>query len=236
MAAWRPAFWHSLDELVKVSGGRLRREGYKFQPLFRTEVAGLGEGIGRVGVTKPKFRKPPGQPMLQLFALAAQHLFQLTVPEAQAEAARNFGPVRIDQAAPPALVPIVWMPVHDWSLFSEQLVLTERGIRLTATITTNPVSLSSDQYAITCLQGRASQLRNMAVNDGRPDTFLGGQYCIRHTSVLGGGIGSAVRSGYLWAGVVAGYGVQITVVGTQTIIDLDRARQLMNCVVLIPPG
>ncbi|MGH3159399.1 MAG: hypothetical protein ACRDNF_22885 [Streptosporangiaceae bacterium] len=77
----------------------------------------------------------------------------------------------------------------------------------------------------------------ISVNEGEPDMFLANQYCIRHTFVTGGvKAGSAVRSEYWWAGVVAGYGVQIFVVGTKSIIDLDQARGLKDAVVLSPAG
>jgi len=111
-----------------------------------------------------------------------------------------------------------------------------RGIRLTAMITRDPVTASSDQFAMDSLQGISSRLGNTAVSEGQPDTFLGGQYCIRHTFVLGGGTGSAVRSEYRWAGVVAGYGVQVFVLGTRTIINAESARRLMDYVLLIPPS
>jgi len=226
----------SLDQLVKASGRRLRRAGYKCMPPYPTEVAGLADGRGRTSVKKRKLRQPAGEPLFQLFAMPGPYSLLLTVPEAQAGLARNLAPVRIDPPAPPAIVPITWIPVPDLSAVTEQLILTVRGIRLTAMITSEPVTASSDQFALSSLQSMASRLGNRAVSEGQPDTFLGGQYCIRHTFVLGGGTGSAVRSEYRWAGVVAGYGVQVFVLGTRTIIDAENARRLMDYVVLIPPG
>ena len=226
----------SLDQLVKTSGRRLKRAGYKCMPPYPVEVAGLADGRGRTVVKKRKLRQPAGESLLQLFAMPGPYSLVLTVPEAQAGLARNFGPVRIDPPAPPAIVPITSVPVPDLSDVSEQLILTVRGIRLTAMITPEPVTASSDQFAISSLQGITSRLRNTAVSEGQPDTFLGGQYCIRHTFVLGGGTGSAVRSEYWWAGVVEGYGVQVFVLGTRTIINAETARRLMDYVSLIPPG
>lgn len=226
----------NLDQLVNASGRRLKRAGYKCMPPYPTAVAGLADGRGRTAVKKRKLRQPPGEPLLQLFAMPGPHSLMLTVPEAQAALARNVGQVRIDPPAPPAIVPITWMPVPDLSAVSEQLILTERGIRLTAVITPEPVTASGDQFAMSSLQAMSGRLGNTAVSEGQPDTFLGGQSCLRHTFVLGGGTGSAVRSEYRWAGLVAGYGVQVFVLGTRTIIDAESARRLMDYVVLIPPS
>lgn len=226
----------SLDQLVKASGRRLKRAGYKCMPPYQTEVAGLANGRGRTVVKKRKLRQPAGEPLLQLCAMPGPYSLFLTVPEAQARLARDFGPVRIDPPAPPAIVPITWMLVPDVSAVSEQLILTVRGIRLTAMITREPVTASSDQFAMTSLQGMISRLGNAAVSEGQPDTFLGGQYCIRHTFVLGGGTSSPVRSEYWWAGVVAGFGLEVFVLGTRTIINLEDARRLMDYVLVIPPS
>jgi hypothetical protein len=226
----------SLDQLVSATGKRLKRTGYSFKPPFMADVAGFADGRGRVVAKKKKGRQPAGQPLLQLFAMPAPYSFFLTVPEAQAGLVREIGRVTVDQAAPPAIVPIVRMGVPNVAAVAEQLVLTERRARLTAIITRDPVTASSDQFVMTCLQGITSQMKNPAVNEGQPDMFLGGQYCIRHTFVIGGASASStVRSEYWWAGVVAGYGVQIFVAGTKSIIDLDQARGLKDTVVLIPP-
>lgn len=225
-----------LDQLVKTSGKRLKRAGYRCMPPYPAEVAGFPGGRARTIVKKKKLRQPAGEPLLQMCAMSGPYSFVLTVPEAQAALGREIGPVRIDQPAPPAIVPVTWLPVPDLSMVGEQLILTARGLRLTAMITRDPVTASSDQFAMSCLQDMGSRLGNMAVNEAQPDTFLGGQYCVRHTFVLGGGTGSTVRSEYWWAGVVAGHGVQIFVLGTKTIIDLEHARRLRDFAVLIPPG
>ena len=225
-----------LDQLVKASGRRLKRAGYKCGPPYRTEVAGLADGRGRTFIKKPKFRKPVGESFLQLFAMPLPYSVVLTVPEAQAEMARNLGPIRIDPPAPPAIVPLTWIPVPDLPDVSEKLILSVPGMRLTAMITREPVTASTDQFVMDCRYGITSRQGNAAMDQGQPDTFLGGQYCIRHTFVHGGGTRSAVRSEYWWAGVVAGYGVQIFVLGTQTIIDAEQARRLMDFVVFIPPN
>jgi hypothetical protein len=225
-----------LDELAKASGRRLRRAGYKCGPLFRTEVVGLADGRGRTFIKKPKFRKPAGESILQLFALPLPYCITLTVPEVQAEMARNLGPIRIDPPAPPAISPLTWIPVPDLPGIGEKLILTVPDMRLTAMITSDPVTASTDQFAMDCLYGITTRLGNAAMGEAQPDTFLGGQYCIRRTFVHGGGTGSAVRSEYWWAGAVAGYGVQIFVLGTKTIIDVEHARQLMDFVALIPPN
>jgi len=225
-----------LDELAKAMGKRLHRAGYKCGPLFRTEVAGIADGRGRTFIKKTKFRKPTGESFLQLMAMPLPYSIVLTVPEAQAEMARNLGPIRIDPPAPPAISPLTWIPVPDLRGIGEKLILTVPGMRLTAMITSDPVTASSEQFATDCLYDITTRLGNTAMGEGQPDTFLGGQYCIRRTFVLGGGTGSTVRSEYWWAGVVAGYGVQVFVLGTKTIIDAEQARQLMDFVVFIPPN
>jgi hypothetical protein len=227
----------SLDQLVRAKGKRLGRAGYSCQPPYPAEFAGFPDGLGRVVAKKKKGRRPAGEPQLQLYARPGPYSLTLTVPQAQAGLTRDFGPVTIDQVAPPAIVPIVRMAVPNGSAVGERLILTERGARLTAMVTQEPVTASSDQFAMSCLQAIASRMKDMAVNEGQPDVFLGGQYCIRHTFVIGGvKAGSAVRSEHWWAGVVAGYGVQIFVVGTKSIIDPDQARRLKDTVVLIPSG
>lgn len=247
----------TLDQLVRASGKRLKRAGFSCLPPFPVEVAGFADGRGRVVTRKKKGRRPAGEPEFQVIAMSRPYSLTLTVPEAQADLVGDFGPVTVDQAAPPAIVPIVRIPVPGTTVpgttvpgttvppatmpgatvVGERLILTERRARLTAMITREPVTASSDQYAMACLQEVTSRTKDIAISEGQPDTFLGGQYCLRRTSVVGGvKAGSSVRSEYWWAGVVAGYGVQIIVAGTKSIIDLDQARGLKDAVVLIPAG
>jgi hypothetical protein len=231
-----PATEPSLDKLLSTTGKRLRRAGYTCGKPYPAEVAGVPDGRGRVVARKKKGRRPASAPQQQLYAMLGPYSLALTVPEAQAGLARDFGPVTVAPVAPPAIVPFVRMAVPGTTGVAERLVLTEGRARLTAVISRDPVSGSSDQFAMSSLQTIMNGLKDAAVNEGQPDMFLGDQYCIRHTFVIGGvRTGSAVRSEYWWAGVVAGYGIQIFVVGTKSIIDLDHARGLKDTVVLIPP-
>ena len=57
---------------------------------------------------------------------------------------------------------------------------------------------------------------------------------MRHTFVHGGiTAGDVVRSEYWWAGVVMERGIQVFVLGTRSIIDLDQARRLQDLAVLV---
>jgi len=232
-----PAAEPSLDKRMATTAKRLKRAGYSCQPPYPAQIAGFTDGRARVVTKKKKGRRPAGEPQLQLYAMAGPYSLVLTLPEAQSGLASSFGPVAIDPAAPPAIVPIVRMGVPNPSQVAERLILTGRRARLTAIMTRDPVTASSDQFATSCLQGITGQMKDVAVNEGQPDMFLGGQYCIRHTFVIGGvKAGSAIRSEHWWAGVVGGYGVQIFVTATKSIIDLDQARGLKDTVVLIPTG
>lgn len=227
----------SVDKLVSRTGRNLKRAGYSVQKPYPAEFAGLADGRGRVVTKKKKRRRAAGQPLLMLYAVPGPYSVMLTVPQREEGLITSFGPVTVEQAAPPAIVPIVRVGVPDVSAVAEELKLTEPRARLTAMITRDPVTVSTDEFAMSTLQKIMRGLKGAAVNEGQPDMFLGGQYCIRHTFVLGGtAMGTPVRSEYWWAGVVAGHGVQIFVVGTRSIIDMNQARGLKDAVVLIPPG
>jgi hypothetical protein len=161
----------------------------------------------------------------------------LTVAEGQAGRAREFGPIMLDAPVAPAITPVVRLLAADRSPVEETIVLTRQNARLTAVISPRPVTTTNDEFAMASLENIRSRLPNMAVGDWQPDEFLGGRPCVRHTFVHGGvGSGGVVRSEFWWAGVMAERGIQIFVLGTKSIIDLDQARQLQDLVVLVPSG
>jgi hypothetical protein len=234
--AVRTATDPSLDKLVGTVGKRLKRAGYSCQAPYPTQFGGFADARGMVAVKKKKGRQPAGESVVQLYGMAGPYSVGLTVPEAQAGLVGSFGPITIGQVHPPAIVPIVRMGVPNVAAVGEKVILTEKQAKLTAMITRDPVTMSTEQFADSCLQGIMGRLRGAEVNEGQPDMFLGGQYCMRRTFVIGGvSHRTAVRSEYWWAGVVAGYGVQIFVAGTKSIIDLNHAGGLKDAVVLIPP-
>jgi hypothetical protein len=230
-----PAATSSLDHFVDITGKRLKRRGYSFAQPYVTEVAGLADGRGRVVARKKKFRRPAGEPQLQLYAMPGSYSLVLTVAEGRAGLGRDFGPVMLDPAVPPAITPVVTMPVAARSSVEETIVLTRRNARLTAVISPGPVTTSNDEFVMASLENMRRRLPHIAVGDWQPDVFLGGRPCVRHTFVHGGvKAGGVVRSEFWWAGVVADRGIQIFVLGTKSIIDLDQARQLQDLVVLVP--
>lgn len=232
-----PAATTSPDDFADITGRRLRRRGYSCGPSYRAEVAGFADGRARVVAKKKRFRRPAGEPQLQLYALTGPYSLILTVTEAQAGLAADIGPVRLDRPAWPAITPIVQMPAVGRSSVEEKLILTRRNVRLTAVVSPGLITTSTDDFAITRLESMRSELPDMAVGDWQPDVFLGGWPCARHTFVHGGvRAGEAVRSEYWWAGVVMNRGIQIFVFGTKAIIDLDQARRLQDLAVLVPPG
>jgi hypothetical protein len=232
-----PAATRSVDDFVDITGRRLRRRGYSCGPPYPAEVAGFADGRARVVAKKKRFRNPAGEPQLQLYAVTGRYSLILTVTEAQAGLAADLGSIRLDPPASPAITPVVQIPAVGRSAVEEKLVLTRRNVRLTAVVSPGLTTTSTDDFAITRLESMRSQLPDMAVGDWQPDVFLGGWPCARHTFVHGGvRAGEAVRSEYWWAGVVTDRGIQIFVLGTKAIIDLDQARRLQGLAVLVPPG
>ena len=232
-----PVATTSVDDFVDITGRRLRRRGYSCGPPYRAEVGGFADGRARVVAKKKRFRRPGGEPQLQLYALTGPYSLILTVTEAQAGLADDLGPIRVDPPPSPAITPVVQMPAVGRSAVEEKLILTRRNVRLTAVVSPGPITTSTDDFAITRLESMRSQLPDMAVGDWQPDVFLGGWLCARHTFVHGGvRAGEVVRSEYWWAGVVMDRGIQIFVLGTKAIIDLDHARRLQGLAVLVPPG
>lgn len=230
-----PAATLNLDDFVDAAGRRLKRRGYSCGPPYRAEVAGLADGRARVVVRKKRFSRPAGEPQLQLYALAGP--YSLIVTMAEAGQARDFGPIRLDPPAPPAITPVVHLPAVSRSSVEEKIILTHRNARLTGIVSPGFVTTSADDFAITSLDGLRSRLPDMAVGDWQPDVFLGGWPCLRHTFLHGGvRAGELVRSEYWWAGVVADRGIQVFVLGTKSIIDLNQAHRLQEVVALVPPG
>jgi len=230
-----PSATTSVDDFAETVGKRLKRRGYSCGPTSPSPVAGFAEGRARVVVKKKKLRTPAGQPQLQLYALVGPYSLMLTVAEAQAGLAHAFGPIAVYPPVPPSITPVVQMPGADTSVVEEKLILTRGDTRLTAVIAPGPVTMSTDQYAMARLESMRSRLPNMAVGDWQTDAFLGGRGCLRNTFVHGGG-NAVIRSEYWWVGVVMNRGIQIFVLGTKTIIDLDQAHRLQDLVVLVPPG
>ncbi len=232
-----PAATTSLDDFVDITGRRLRRRGYSCGPPYRAEVAGFADGRARVVAKKKRFRRPAGEPQLQLYALTGPYSLILTVTEAQAGLAACLGPIWLHPPASPAITPVVHMPAVGRSAVEEKLILARRNVRLTAVVSPGLITAPTDDFAITRLERMRSRLPDMAVGDWQPDVFLGGWPCALHAFVHGGvRAGEVVRSEYWWAGVVMNRGIQIFVLGTKAIIDLDQARRLQNLVVLVPPG
>ena len=181
-----PVATTSVDDFVDITGRRLRRRGYSCGPSYRAEVSGFADGRAWVVAKKKRFRRPGGEPQLQLYALTGPYSLILTVTEAQAGLADDLGPIRLDPPPSPAITPVVQMPAVGRSAVEEKLILTRRNVRLTAVVSPGPITTSTDDFAITRLESMRSQLPDMAVGDWQPDVFLGGWPCARHTFVHGG--------------------------------------------------
>jgi hypothetical protein len=228
----------SLDQFVETVRKRLRRGRFSCGPVSQAPVAGFPDGRVQL-VTKKKGRgSPGGEPQLQCYTLAGPYAVTLTVAQVQAGLAQAFGPVQLYPGAPPAITPIVQLPVSDPASVEERLALNEGGVRLIALAAAGQVTASAEEYAATSLGTIMSNTRNMTVGDRQQDVFLGGWPCLRYTFVHTGGssISAPVRSEFWWAGVVAGRGIQIFALGTKSIIDVGQARQMANLVGLLPAG
>ena len=228
----------SLDQYVETVRKRLRRGRFSCGPVSPAPVAGFPDGRVQV-VTKKKGRgSPAGEPQLQFYTLAGPYAVVLTVPQVQAGLAQAFGPVQVYPGSPPAITPIVQLPVSDPASVEERLIMNEAGVRLIALAAAGQVTASAEEYAVTSLATIMGNAPSLKVGDRQQDVFLGGWPCLRHTFVHTGGssISAPVRSEFWWAGVVAGRGVQIFALGTKSIIDVGQARQMANLVRLLPPG
>jgi hypothetical protein len=225
-----------LDEFVETIRRRLKTRGYHCGPAYETPVAGYPDGRGRVVIRRKRGRAPQGEPQLQLYALAGPFSLVLTISEAHDELAAGIGPVWLYPPAPPAATPVVQIPAADLSSVTETLAITQGGARLAAVVSAGLVEVPPEQFVAASLSQLQSQHPTMAVGGWQHDVFLGGRPCIGHAFVHGSRIGENVRSEFWWAGVVAGRGVQISVVGTKSIIDLDQARRLRDLVIPLLSG
>jgi hypothetical protein len=227
----------SLDQFVETAGKRLRRAGFSCGPVSQVPVAGYPDGRARVLTKKKRRGNPAGEPQLQFYTLAGPYGVVLTVAQAQGALAEGFGPIQLYPAVQPAITPIVQLPVTDPASVQERLILSQAGVRLTAMAMAGQVTASAEEYALTSLNTMLGNAPTLKVGDRQPDVFLGGWPCLRHTFVhTGASLRDAVRSEFWWAGVAAGRGIQIFVLGTKSIIDLGQARQMANLVGLVPPG
>jgi hypothetical protein len=224
----------SLEAYLDIAQQRLKRKGWSCEAPYRAAVLGF-DGWARVVTKKKKLRRPAGEPQLQLYTMVGPYSLTVTVAEEQAALAQGFGPVRLDPAPPPVVTPVLRLPA-DISSVEEKLTITRPSERLTALVTPGLASMSTDQFVMTSLGQRQRQAPDIAVGDYQPDVFLGGWPCVRHTFVHGGNLQAAVRSEFWWAGVVADRGIQVSVIGTKSIIDQGEARRLQDLVALIPPG
>lgn len=225
----------SLDQFVETVRKRMRRGGFSCGPASQAPVAGFPDGRVQV-VTKRKRRgSPAGEPQLQFYALVGPYAVTLTVAQAQAGLAQAFGPIQLYPGAPPAITPIVQLPVPGPASVEERLTLSQPGVRLTALAAAGQVTASAEEYAVTSLATMLGHTPTLKAGDRQPDVFLGGWPCLRHTFVhTGASLRDPVRSEFWWAGVAAGRGIQIFALGTKSIIDLGQARQLANLVGLLP--
>jgi hypothetical protein len=227
----------SLDQFVEILRKRLRRRGFSCGPVSQVPVAGFPDGRVQVLTKKKRRGNPAGEPQLQFYTLAGPYGVVLTVAQAQGALAEAFGPVQLYPGVPPAITPIVQLPVTDPASVQERLILTQAGVRLTAMAMPGQVTASAEEYAMTSLSTMLGNAPTLKVGDRQPDVFFGGWPCLRHTFVhTGTSLSAPVRSEFWWAGVVAGRGIQIFAAGTKSIIDLGQARQMVNLIGLIPPG
>jgi hypothetical protein len=226
-----------LDQYIETVRKRLRRGGYSFGPVSQAPVAGYADGRVRVVTKKKRRGSPAGEPQFQAYTLAGPYAVLLTVAETQAGLAQAFGPVQLYPAGPPAITPVVRLPVPGPASVEERLTLTQGGVRLTALVPAGQVTASAEEYAVSSLDRMISARPTLKVGDRQPDVFLGGWPCLRHTFVhTGASLREPVRSEFWWCGVAAGRGIQIFALGTKSIIDLGQARQMANLVGLLPPG
>lgn len=219
-----------LDDFAAAMRKRLKARGFHCGPAYRTPVAGFPDGRGCVVSRKKKRRAPPGERQLRLCTMAGPFSLVITISESHYEAAESIGPIWLTPPAPPAVTPVVRIPAADLSSVEERLIISQGTARLTATVSPGLVAEPPGQFVTAGLSRRQSQDPNMAVSGWQHDVFLGGQPCIGHAFVHGGQLGEAVRSEFWWAGVVAGRGVQISVLGTKSIIDPEQARRLRDLV------
>jgi hypothetical protein len=219
-----------LDDLTEAIRRRLKTRGFRCGPAYETPVAGYPDGRGRVIIHRKRGRAPQGEPQLQLYTMAGPFSLVITISESHDELAQSLGPVWLHPPAPPAVTPVVEIPAADRSAVTEVLAITRGGARLTAIVSAGEIQVAPDQFVAASLRQRQRQNPAMGMGGWQHDVFLGGQPCIGHAFVHGGRIRENVRSEFWWAGVVAGRGVQVSVAGTTSIIDLDQARRLRDLV------
>jgi hypothetical protein len=219
-----------LDEFVAAMRRSLKARGFRCGPAYPTPVAGSPDGRGCVVIRKKRNRRPPGEPQLQLYTMAGPFSLVITISEAHDQLAEAIGPVWLYPPAPPVVTPVTAIPSADLSSVEEMLIITRGNARLTAVVSAGLVQAPADQFVTASLSSLQSRNPNMAVGGWQHDVFLGGQPCIGYAFVHGGSLGAPVRSEFWWAGVVADRGIQLSVVGTKSIIDLDQARRLRDLV------
>jgi hypothetical protein len=222
----------SLEAHMDATRKRLKRGGYKCGETYQAGVLGFDGRARLVNRKKKGFRRPAGPPEVQMYAMVGPYALTVTVPQAQAETAQRFGPVRIDPAPPPIVTPVLHLPAHASSV-EEKLTITQGSARLTGLVVRGPVAMSTEQFVAASVSSLQRQMPNLAVGDYQPDVFLGGWPCVRQTFVHGGAQ-SLVRSEFWWAGVVAERGIQVSVSGTKSIINSREARELQSLVTLVP--
>ena len=226
----------SLDDFTEAVGKRLRRRGFRCGPTYATPVAVYPDGRGRVVLPRKRGRVPQGEPQIQLYTMAGPFSLVLTISEAHDELARRLGPVWLYPPAPPAVSPVAEIPAADLSCVTEVLTITQDGARLTAAVAAGLVQMPPDQFVAAGLALLQRENPTMAMGGWQPDVFLGGHPCTGYAFVHGSKIQENVRSGYWWTGIVSGRGIQVTVAGTTSIIDLDQARRLRDLVTPVWSG
>jgi hypothetical protein len=225
-----------LDDFTEMLRRRLKGRGFHCGPAYQTPVAGYPDGRGRVVIRKKRGRAPQGEPQLQLYTLAGPFSLVITISEAHDELAAGIGPIWLYPPTPPAATPVVQIPAADLSSVTEALTITQGSARLTATVWPGMVEVPPEQFVAARLRQLQGENPTMAVGGWQHDVFLGGQPCIGHAFVHGSRVGENVRSEFWWAGVVAGRGVQVSVVGTKSIITLEQACRLRDLVTPVWPG
>jgi hypothetical protein len=219
-----------IDDFVETMRRSLKARGFHCGPAYPTPVAGYPDGRGCVIFQKKRNRRPQGEPQLQLYTMAGPFSLVITISESHGELAEAIGPVWLYPPAPPVVTPVAAIPTADLSSVEEMLIITRGNARLTAVVSAGLVQTPPDQFVTASLSSLQGRNPNMAVGGSQHDMFLGGQPCIGCAFVHGGSFGEPVRSEFWWAGVVADRGVQVSVSGAKSIIDLDQARRLRDLV------
>jgi hypothetical protein len=225
----------SAEQVAETARKRLGSP-FKVGPTYPAQVAGY-PGLGRVVQAKATRYKPAGPPEVQTYAVVGPYSLTLTADEVNAGSVSTVGQVSLYPAAPPVITPIVRIPAADRYDVEERVIIHRDSVKLTAIVSPGRVAKSSEEFAVTIVDGMRSRLPNIAVDNWQPDVFLGGQPCIqgRFLHVGAGLFDARVRSEFWWAGVVGGRGIQVFVSDTKSVVTLDEARPLRDVVVLLPP-